>query len=154
MRCANPRINKKVAPSQSLSKYLISDRLKPCHKAVSEQAKQLLTPLAPKHTWFQWFLMPLHLADFTFLKCKWNQKTSQNTTCKPGDDLSISPEHTFFKEGSPKQEILDFAEDINADLVVMGAHTKPNLAGVLLSSTANAVLHHAKQDILVVHTEN
>lgn len=45
--------------------------------------------------------------------------------------------------------ILDTAKEINADLIVIGSHGRHGI-GLLLGSTANAVLHHAKCDVLAV----
>ena len=151
------RINKKGSrlvqkPYQNI---LLATDLNPCHKAVSAQAKRIIDTFGSKAHVVSVVPDAAALGGFYLPQMQMElEKQVKTQLANLADDLSISPEHTFFKEGSPKQEILDCAEDINADLVVMGAHTKPNLAGVLLSSTANAVLHHAKQDILVVHTEN
>lgn len=51
--------------------------------------------------------------------------------------------------GYTKQEILDHAEAIGADLIVVGSHGRHGLA-LLLGSTANAVLHGAPCDVLAV----
>ncbi|SEP13296.1 universal stress protein [Aquisalimonas asiatica] len=51
--------------------------------------------------------------------------------------------------GYTKQEILEHAETIAADLIVVGSHGRHGLA-LLLGSTANAVLHGAPCDVLAV----
>ena len=51
--------------------------------------------------------------------------------------------------GSAKHEITGYAEAVNADLIVVGSHGRHGL-GLLLGSTANGVLHHAKCDVLAV----
>ena len=51
--------------------------------------------------------------------------------------------------GYTKYEILDCAERIGADLIVVGSHGRHGLA-LLLGSTANAVLHGAPCDVLAV----
>ena len=53
------------------------------------------------------------------------------------------------RRGHPAEEIHALTEDLAADLVVVGTHGRHGL-GVLLGSTANAVLHGAKTDILAV----
>jgi len=51
--------------------------------------------------------------------------------------------------GVPKDEIARLAENIAADLIVVGSHGRHGLA-LLLGSTANGVLHRAKCDLLAV----
>lgn len=52
--------------------------------------------------------------------------------------------------GRPKQEILNVAEHEQADLLVVGAHGRHGIAG-LLGSTTDSVLHRATCDVLTVH---
>ncbi len=51
--------------------------------------------------------------------------------------------------GVPKHEIVRVAEEIGADLIVVGSHGRHGLQ-LLLGSTANGVLHQAKCDVLAV----
>ena len=51
--------------------------------------------------------------------------------------------------GNPGKEIRAAAEEQSATLVVVGTHGRHGL-GILLGSTANAVLHGAQSDILAV----
>lgn len=51
--------------------------------------------------------------------------------------------------GNPADEIHDVATDIEADLIVIGTHGRSGLK-LLLGSTANAVLHGVKCDVLAV----
>ena len=53
------------------------------------------------------------------------------------------------RRGHPGAEIRRAAEELSADLVVLGTHGRHGLA-LLLGSTANAVLHGATTDILAV----
>jgi nucleotide-binding universal stress UspA family protein len=46
--------------------------------------------------------------------------------------------------------IVQAAEVQNADLIVVGSHQRKSLQGRLLGSTANKVLSHAKQPVLIV----
>jgi universal stress protein A len=58
----------------------------------------------------------------------------------------------FVLVGSPKHEIHRFAKDVNADLIVIGTHGRHGV-GLLLGSTANAVLHGTPCDVLVVRVD-
>jgi universal stress protein A len=51
--------------------------------------------------------------------------------------------------GTPAVEVRQFAEKIDADLIVLGTHGRHG-SGLLLGSTANAVLHGAPCDVLAV----
>ncbi|HSN50883.1 MAG TPA: universal stress protein [Woeseiaceae bacterium] len=51
--------------------------------------------------------------------------------------------------GTPAVEIRKLAEKIGADLIVLGTHGRHGL-GLILGSTANAVLHGATCDLLAV----
>ena len=54
--------------------------------------------------------------------------------------------------GTPKHEISQFVKDNQCDLIVMGSHGRHGI-GLLLGSTANAVLHAMPCDILAVKIE-
>ena len=71
----------------------------------------------------------------------------QLTACAARIPQELSHEHVC--SGSAKLEITRFAEEIGADLIVVGSHGRHGL-GLLLGSTANGVLHHAKCDVLAV----
>jgi universal stress protein A len=51
--------------------------------------------------------------------------------------------------GSVKHEILRFADENNCDLIVIGAHGRHGVA-TLLGSTANAILHGTRCDVLCI----
>lgn len=55
----------------------------------------------------------------------------------------------FVVAGHPKQEILRFAEQEGADLLVVGAHGHHGIPG-LLGSTTDRLVHRADCDVLVV----
>ena len=51
--------------------------------------------------------------------------------------------------GSVYREALNFARDIGAELIVMGAH-KPGMADYLLGSNASQIVRHAKCSVWVI----
>lgn len=63
--------------------------------------------------------------------------------------ISIPPEKVMVEEGKAVDTILSIAEKNAFDLIVVGSHGKSGLK-LLLGSTANAVLHHAKCNVLAV----
>jgi nucleotide-binding universal stress UspA family protein len=57
---------------------------------------------------------------------------------------------TFFREGAPFVEILKVAEEIPADLIVIGTHGRTGLSHVLIGSVAERVVRGATSAVLTV----
>lgn len=53
-------------------------------------------------------------------------------------------------EGSPAHKIVDFAEENDIDLIVMGTLGKTGIQRVLLGSVAQNVVRHSRKAVLVV----
>lgn len=68
---------------------------------------------------------------------------------KHAEKFAIPPARQIVEVGSPKVVILDYAEKMKADLVIVGSHGRHGIS-LLLGATANAVLHHAHCDVLAV----
>ncbi len=66
-----------------------------------------------------------------------------------GAGLGVPAERQHVCVGNPASEIHRLSEAEGVDLVVMGTHGRHGL-GLLLGSTANAVLHGVKCDVLAV----
>jgi len=54
--------------------------------------------------------------------------------------------------GTPHVEVVRIAEERNIDLIVVGSHGRHGVR-LLLGSTANGILHHAKCDVLAVRVK-
>ena len=54
------------------------------------------------------------------------------------------------KAGKPQKVICDEAARTNADLIIMGTSSKPNISKLLLGTTASYVIAHANIPVLVV----
>ena len=63
--------------------------------------------------------------------------------------LNVDAGHSHLVLGSTKHEVLQLAKELNVDLIVTGSHGKHGVA-LLLGSTANAILHGAECDVLIV----
>lgn len=74
---------------------------------------------------------------------------SRTALAKLGDELSVNKKDQFVEVGPTKSKIQEIAESIGVDLIVCGSHGRHGLS-LLLGSTANAILHGAKCDVLVV----
>ena len=64
----------------------------------------------------------------------------------------IPEQQRHVEVGSPKLEIIRMAEEIGADLIVVGSHGRHGL-GLLLGSTAASVVNHAACDVLSVRLQ-
>ena len=66
-----------------------------------------------------------------------------------GVDASLI-ENVLVRNGTPFREIADAAESLNADLIIISTHGYTGLRHVLLGSTAERVVRHARCPVLVV----
>ncbi|MEM6710286.1 MAG: universal stress protein [Pseudomonadota bacterium] len=64
-------------------------------------------------------------------------------------DFGIDAERAHVRVGSPSMEIKAFAAEQDTQLIIMGTHGRQGL-GLLLGSTANAVLHGVPCDVLAI----
>lgn len=74
---------------------------------------------------------------------------AKNAIAKLGQTLEIDKKQQWVEVGPTKSKILSVAENIGADLIICGSHGRHGLS-LLLGSTANAILHGAKCDVLTV----
>jgi universal stress protein A len=68
---------------------------------------------------------------------------------KLGKKMDISEKNQVVMFGSAKYVILEEAKKIKADLIIVGSHGRHDLQ-LILGSTANAILHNAKCDVLAI----
>lgn len=57
---------------------------------------------------------------------------------------------TVLTTGSPAKEILEIAERLNVDFIVMGSRGRGDLEGLLMGSVSHKVTHLAKQTCITV----
>ena len=77
------------------------------------------------------------------------QDTAKSHLAEFAEALSIDETDRHLIFGRPETEIHTLANEIDADLIVVGSHGRHGLA-LLLGSTANGVLHGAPCDVLAV----
>lgn len=65
------------------------------------------------------------------------------------DNLRVSTEILF---GSPESRIVETAESMFADLIIVGSHGYNLWERLLLGSVSDSVVHHAPCSVLVVRT--
>jgi nucleotide-binding universal stress UspA family protein len=66
-----------------------------------------------------------------------------------GDKVSVETEVLF---GSPDSRIVETAEEIHADMIVVGSHGYSRWERLLLGSTSDSVVHHAPCSVLIVRS--
>lgn len=64
----------------------------------------------------------------------------------------VAKVHTRAEEGDPADVLLSTAEELLADVVVVGSKGMTSAARFLLGSVPNKVSHHAPCDVLIVRT--
>lgn len=92
-------------------------------------------------------MTPIAVGGVSFEQEALDQATQQTRTLAARYDVRESDVHVFI--GSPAHDIRELAGRIGADLIVVGTHGRHGL-GLLLGSTANAVIHGVTCDVLAV----
>jgi universal stress protein A len=86
--------------------------------------------------------------DFSGIQEEIHQQAKQQLASF-GENCGVSEENQHIVLGRPEVEIHATAEELGADLIVVGSHGRYGLA-LLMGSTANGVLHGATCDVLAV----
>ncbi len=77
-------------------------------------------------------------------------ENAQKRLLSLGQRYSVPEERCLVVVGSPKREILDEAEKLGVDLIVVGRHGHGFFERLLIGSISNYVVGHADRDVLVV----
>lgn len=86
--------------------------------------------------------------DFSGIQEEIHQQAKQQLERFAGD-CGVTEDQQHIVLGRPEVEIHSMADEIGADLIVVGSHGRYGLA-LLMGSTANGVLHGASCDVLAV----
>jgi nucleotide-binding universal stress UspA family protein len=89
---------------------------------------------------------------------KWSKKTEQFQEIGRGATSYVEEKakaagleaESILLKGNPAEEILDFAEGQDVDMIVMGSLGKTGIKRVVLGSVSEKVVRHAKVPVLVV----
>jgi universal stress protein A len=101
-----------------------------------------------------YYLAPAGPGGFTgfvegFEEARQRGKDSLNKLAK-SFDLKVE---TIFTEGDPGHEIVRVAEEINADLIVLGTHGYSGWKRFTIGSVAELVVRHAPCAVLTIRSE-
>lgn len=81
------------------------------------------------------------------------QRQAQKRMEQVGEKYGLTLSQLHIVTGRPEREIHRLAQQVTADLVVVGTHGRHGLA-LLLGSTANGVLHGTPCDVLAVKVKD
>lgn len=65
--------------------------------------------------------------------------------------FGIAPERVHIYPGSPKEAIIRAAEELRADVLIIGTVARNGLKAAIIGNTAEKILNHVETDILVVN---
>jgi len=77
-------------------------------------------------------------------------ESAKSRLAKLGEKLQIPEEKQHLRIGQPGYQILELAEEMGVDLIIVGSHARHGLGRFILGSTANSVLQSSKCDVLAV----
>ncbi|MFT3741645.1 MAG: universal stress protein [Gammaproteobacteria bacterium] len=80
-------------------------------------------------------------------------ENAREAMAKIGQKMGLADNQQIIKIGPAKLVVLEEAEKLGVDLIIVGSHGRHGVR-LLLGSTANAVLHGAKCDVLAVRIKN
>lgn len=63
------------------------------------------------------------------------------------------PAETAVRQGTPREDILEYATDNGIDLIVMGTHGRSGVERTLLGSVTETVVRHSKIPVLTVQRD-
>lgn len=80
------------------------------------------------------------------------KKAAQDYLDKSRQHLGDESIQTILKDGDFGESILEAANEINADVIVMGSHSRRGLEKILMGSVAEKVLHRSKIPMFIIPT--
>lgn len=66
------------------------------------------------------------------------------------DEFGISRDHQVVREGAPALVVNEYAEEVNAGVIVLGTVARSGLAGLFIGNTAESVLENSLTDVMIV----
>lgn len=108
------------------------------YEPVSQQRIKAERREAPED--LQWAIGPREDADATL-----------EAAAEPAREAGV-PVELYARQGDPADAILDVAEEVEADLIVVGNKGMTGAKRFLLGSVPNKVSHHAPCSVLIIRT--
>mgnify|MGYP003571690369 CR=1 FL=1 len=118
----------------------------------SDEAEQVLEKAFELSTLCNAKLFITHVIPYTLLPNDYQKELKENALPSIESkalSLGLSLKNVMIKFGKPYEQICALAEKKNADLIVLGTHSKKGLQA-LIGSTANGVANYAKCDVSLI----
>ena len=80
---------------------------------------------------------------------EYHKKNAQEILQKGVELLGEMNYEKIIRMGETVTEIINFSEEIDADLIVMGSHGRTGLSAVLLGSVSQKVLSYSKHPVMI-----
>ncbi|MDU0354501.1 universal stress protein [Paraglaciecola aquimarina] len=123
-----------------------------CPIEVSPEGQKVLTKAAELDGFYNAKLIAINVIPHHMLPKDYQKELIENVIPKMESicaEFSIAKKNRFVKVGKPYEHICTLAQKKDADLIVIGTHSKKGLKA-LLGSTANSVVNYAECDVLLV----
>jgi nucleotide-binding universal stress UspA family protein len=103
---------------------------------------------AELHVLHAWQSVPHPVIDADYYEEAARRLLKEQTEVVSGSGAAVSGAHLVM--GPPVDAILDLAEEVDVDLIVVGSRGHGMLGRILLGSVSEGVVHHAPRPVLVV----
>lgn len=74
----------------------------------------------------------------------------EKTVSKASAEIGLESANIHLLEGKPSSAIAECAQQIGTTLVIVGTHARSGIGAAILGNTAESLIHHLDEDVLVV----
>lgn len=123
-----------------------------CAIEANEEGKEILSKAYDLSQLYKSKLFVIHVIPYTLLPKDYQKELKENVQPKLEtitSSLGIPKKNVTVKFGKPYEQVCILAEKKNADLIILGTHSKKGI-NALIGSTANAVANYAKCDVSLI----
>lgn len=123
-----------------------------CAIELGQEGKQVLTKAQKIANDFGAKLFVISVLPYTLLPKDYQKELKEKAIPsfnELADEFDIAKKNRMLKVGKPYEVICQTAKKKDADLIILGTHSKKGLQS-LLGSTATAVANHAECDVSLV----
>jgi universal stress protein E len=90
------------------------------------------------------------LRDYDALRTEVDREV-RDRVVRLAEEARVEYHRLYADEGRAEFVIGQLADNLNADVVVVGTHARAGLKGMLLGNTAERLVHHLTTDVLTIH---
>lgn len=123
-----------------------------CAIEANEEGKEILSKAYDISQLYKSKLFVIHVIPYTLLPKDYQKEMIEKVQPKLEtitSSLGIPKKNVSVKFGKPYEQVCILAEKKNADLIILGTHSKKGI-NALIGSTANAVANYAKCDVSLI----